>query len=183
MRDTTGFWGWAMWIPAIICFVNLLQNAVYVWWSVYYLPAWTRIPTGRDRFRAGKSTRRALPDPKALKRIPRLFWFIVCTQILQAGVVGGFNGLSADIITATRGPTAQTAGYTSALQQVIPIFLTPSLGAFFDKFGYRMVFGVSHIPLSFVTNADGSPKSLSPVAFGSLCIPSLPSATFTRSVL
>lgn len=32
-------------------------------------------------------------------------------QICQAGVVGGFNGLSADIIRATRGTTAQIAGY------------------------------------------------------------------------
>lgn len=183
MRDATGFWGWAMWIPAIICFFNLFQNAVYVWWSVYYLPAWTRIPTGRDRHRAGQSTRRALPDPKALQRIPRLFWFIVCTQILQAGVVGGFNGLSADIITATRGSTAQTAGYTSALQQVIPIFFTPSLGAFFDKFGFRMVFGMSSVSaVLLIQYRYISNKFHSPAVFGSSFTVSSPSVTFMRSV-
>jgi len=58
------------------------------------------------------------PDPAQLKAIPRLFWLVACTQLLQAGTVGGFNGLSADIIKETRGSTDQIAGYTSALQQV-----------------------------------------------------------------
>ncbi|KAM0321643.1 hypothetical protein ACHAQA_009999 [Verticillium albo-atrum] len=89
MRDASDFWGWALWIPAIVCFVNLLQNIFYVWW---------------------------------------------------AGTVGGFNGLNADIITQTRGSTEQLAGYTSAIQQVIPIICAPLVGTFFDFFGYRMVF-------------------------------------------
>ena len=72
--------------------------------------------------------------------VPRFFWLLVCTQILQAGVVGGFNGLSADIIKETRGSTDQLAGYTSAVQQVIPVVCAPMIGAYFDFFGHRMVF-------------------------------------------
>ncbi|KAG7059138.1 hypothetical protein JMJ77_0006506 [Colletotrichum scovillei] len=160
MRDATSFWGWALWIPAIVCFANLLQNIFYVWW-VWIRPAWTRMPTGqqrareitrRERLQAGntevattntsKSTRtlRALPDWSSLLRVPRFFWLVACTQILQAGVVGGFNGLNADIITETRGSTAQLAGYTSAVQQVIPVICAPLIGSYFDFFGHRMVF-------------------------------------------
>lgn len=160
MRDATSFWGWALWIPAIVCFANLLQNIFYVWW-VWTRPDWTRMPTGqerareitrRERLQAGntevattntsKSTRtlRALPDWSSLLRVPRFFWLVACTQILQAGVVGGFNGLNADIITETRGSTAQLAGYTSAVQQVIPVICAPLIGSYFDFFGHRMVF-------------------------------------------
>lgn len=73
-------------------------------------------------------------------RVPRFFWLVACTQILQAGVVGGFNGLNADIITQTRGSTDQLAGYTSAVQQVIPVVCAPLIGTFFDFYGHRMVF-------------------------------------------
>jgi MFS-type transporter involved in bile tolerance (Atg22 family) len=89
---------------------------------------------------ASQVTRRpALPDLRALFSVPRFFWLVVCTQIMQSGVVGGFNGLSADIISSTRGSTAQTAGYTSSMQQIIPIILCPLLGGFFDLFGNRML--------------------------------------------
>ncbi|KAK4940849.1 hypothetical protein LTR10_019121 [Elasticomyces elasticus] len=159
MRDATSFWGWALWIPAIVCFANLLQNILYVWWA-WSRPEWTHMPTGQQLARDAKqrqalqaergevilldhaSARRhtALPDWRSLIRMPRFFWLVVCSQTLQAGVVGGFNGLSADIITVTRGSTAQIAGYTSAVQQVIPVVCAPLIGGFFDLFGYRMLF-------------------------------------------
>ncbi|KAH7311536.1 major facilitator superfamily domain-containing protein [Stachybotrys elegans] len=159
MRDATEFWGWALWIPAIVCFVNLLQNIFYVWWA-WSRPEWAQIPTGQklsreqqqnDGLRAGndqataistKSVHRTtvLPDWRNLLRVPRFFWLVVCTQILQAGTVGGFNGLSADIITLTRGSTEQLAGYTSAVQQVIPVVAAPFVGMFFDLVGFRMMF-------------------------------------------
>lgn len=46
----------------------------------------------------------------------------------------------ADIQTKTRGTSALAAGYNSSLQGVIPIVLTPAVGYFFDRFGWRMVF-------------------------------------------
>lgn len=158
MRDASSFWGWALWIPAIICFVNLVQNILYVWWA-WSLPAWTRMPNGRQRaalalvqkdtnmkdessttvHEKATARRSILPNRRALLSVPRFFWLVVGTQIMQSGVVGGFNGLSADIISETRGSTAQTAGYTSSMQQIIPIILCPLLGGFFDFFGNRML--------------------------------------------
>ncbi|ETS83876.1 hypothetical protein PFICI_05752 [Pestalotiopsis fici W106-1] len=159
MRDATSFWGWALWIPAIVCFANLLQNIFYVWWA-RTRPAWAHIPTGqqlRTKSKQFNSTQARNNDVstvvtagttrrfnirsiwRAINRVPRFFWLVACTQILQAGVVGSFNGLNADIITVTRGSTAQIAGYTSALQQVIPIICTPLIGLFFDTFGFRMM--------------------------------------------
>ncbi|KAH6970942.1 major facilitator superfamily domain-containing protein [Ilyonectria sp. MPI-CAGE-AT-0026] len=159
MRDASSFWGWALWIPAIVCFVNLLQNAFYFWWA-RSRPEWAQIPTGqqvameasqRECSRAegeeavapkntGLRWYTPLTNWKILMHVPRFFWLVVCTQILQAGVVGGFNGLNADIIRLTRGSTDQIAGYTSAVQQVIPVICAPLLGSFFDFFGYRMLF-------------------------------------------
>jgi hypothetical protein len=166
MRDATSFWGWALWIPAFVCLANLLQNVFYVWWA-WSRPEWTHMPTGRrlasdkkrlqalqteageevavvdDRAKGSRLRRYAiglLPDWRCLVRVPRFFWLVVCSQTLQAGVVGSFSSLSADMITVTRGSTAQLAGYTSAVQQVIPVICAPLVGGFFDLFGFRMFF-------------------------------------------
>jgi MFS-type transporter involved in bile tolerance (Atg22 family) len=80
------------------------------------------------------------PISKTLLSIPRFFWLVVCSQILQAGVVGTFTSLNADIIRMTRGSTEQIAGYTSAVQQVIPVVCAPLIGTYFDFFGHRMLF-------------------------------------------
>lgn len=154
MRDASSFWGWALWIPAIVCFANLVQNIFYVWW-VKTRPEWTRMPTGRRlerqngtyaaasgghmRHTAKSGLKFIKSVAKVLTLVPRIFWVVVCSQSLQAGVVGGFNGLNADIITVTRGSTAQIAGYTSAVQQVIPVVCAPLLGGFFDFYGHRML--------------------------------------------
>ncbi|KAK7415550.1 hypothetical protein QQX98_005796 [Neonectria punicea] len=163
MKNASSFWGWALWIPAMVCSVNLLQNIFYVWWA-RSRPEWTQMPTGQrvakakiqqqasqvhaqaeseesvvSRSRAPRWIA-ALPDWRVLARVPRFFWLVVCTQILQAGVVGAFNGLNADIIIETRGSTEEIAGYTSAVQQVIPVVCAPLVGAFFDVFGHRMIF-------------------------------------------
>lgn len=158
MRDASSFWGWALWIPAIVCFANLIQNILYVWWA-RSRPEWTRMSTGRREVttamqRENTATERGevvTVNTSASSRwfnvfkrviggVPRFFWLLTCTQILQAGVVGGFNGLNADIIKNTRGSTDQLAGYTSAVQQVIPVVCAPMIGAFFDSFGHRMAF-------------------------------------------
>lgn len=46
-----------------------------------------------------------------------------------------------DIQERTRGTTALTGGYYSALLNVVVIVVVPLLGVFFDKVGWRMPFG------------------------------------------
>ncbi|KAF4126952.1 Major Facilitator Superfamily [Geosmithia morbida] len=161
MRDVSSFWGWALWIPAITCFANLVQNVLYVWWA-WTRPEWTRMPTGLQAQRDAIKRRDALeadadspvtvssdsrvrrfsflPSWRNILRVPRFFWLVVCSQILQSGTVGSFSSLNADIISETRGSTDQLAGYTSSIQMVIPVVATPLVGLFFDLVGYRMMF-------------------------------------------
>lgn len=71
------------------------------------------------------------------------FWIFCGTQVLQNGAVSVYTSNLADIQTQTRGTSKLAAGYNSSLQGVIPIVLTPAVGWFFDKFGWRMVFSES----------------------------------------
>lgn len=59
--------------------------------------------------------------------------------------MGVYSSNLADIQTQTRGTSQLAAGYNSSLQSVVPIILIPLTGAFFDRFGYRMLFSTSSI--------------------------------------
>lgn len=74
---------------------------------------------------------------------PMFFWIFCGSQVLQNGAVSVYTGNLADIQTQTRGTSKLAAGYNSSLQGVIPIVLTPLVGWFFDKYGWRMFFGAS----------------------------------------
>jgi hypothetical protein len=63
------------------------------------------------------------------------------TQMLQGGGTRVWLRNIADIQVKSRGTDEETAGYNAALQTVIPIILTPATGLFFDRIGWRMVFG------------------------------------------
>lgn len=68
-------------------------------------------------------------------------WIINCTQLLQGGAARVWLRNVSDISVKSRGTDEQQAGYDAALQGVIPIVLTPAVGYFFDRIGWRMVFG------------------------------------------
>jgi hypothetical protein len=72
----------------------------------------------------------------------------LCAEVPQNAAVGTLSSNLADIQTQTRGTSKLAAGYNSSLQGVIPIILTPAVGAFFDRFGWRMPFGKSDQPFS-----------------------------------
>lgn len=70
MRDATAFWGMALWIPAIICFLNLLQTLAFVWWS-RSLPQEMHIPSHLNRVsadadKAGSNREISPPDEKSV---------------------------------------------------------------------------------------------------------------------
>lgn len=77
---------------------------------------------------------------------PMFFWIFCGSQVLQNGAVGVYTSNLADIQTQTRGTSKLAAGYNSSLQSVVPIILTPAVGWFFDRYGYRMFFGQSASP-------------------------------------
>jgi hypothetical protein len=105
------------------------------------LPAKYKLPTGRRTAHSTSVMSQSLRRKwgwTAICSVPAAFWIIALTQIMQSGTVGAYNGLAADMIKQTRGTSDAVAGYTSGANQIIPIVLTPFLGAFFDRFGRRM---------------------------------------------
>jgi MFS family permease len=72
--------------------------------------------------------------------LPKFFWVLCSTQVLQNAAVGVYSSNLADMQVVTRGTKELAAGYNSSLQGIIPIVLTPLTGLFFDKVGWRCIF-------------------------------------------
>lgn len=94
----------AFWVPTVLCGVTLVINLVYVYFARRVAGA--HVPTGRGlalASRAEDSTHSISVKSEvryiglSLTALPASFWFICVTQLLQAGVVGGWTGNSAEV--------------------------------------------------------------------------------------
>lgn len=97
------------------------------------------------------------------------FWIFCGTQVLQNGSVTAYTSNLADIQTQTRGTSKLAAGYNASLQGVIPIVLTPAVGYFFDRFGWRMFFGASRWRFVIRARMYAHPQYLGQVCFTLSC--------------
>nr|AOR51678.1 MFS general substrate transporter [Phaffia rhodozyma] len=154
IQISTGSWTWSFWVPAILCGVTVFINAAYVVFE-RRLPARHQIVTGR--MLSAESEKAGVKSPHgpgfkgalnkawdvitlSIRLIPAAFWILPLTQLLQAGTVNAYTSNLADIIKVTRFSSTLTAGYTSAIGQIIPILLTPVIGFLFDLYGRRTAY-------------------------------------------
>ncbi|ODO07710.1 hypothetical protein I350_03283 [Cryptococcus amylolentus CBS 6273] len=138
MSNINGWWGWALWIPTIVCAVNMALVMLY-WWFERSVPKQYRPALGKDaRVTEGWDKRKF--HFGTLWRLPKFFWIFCGSQLFQNAAISVYSSNLADIQTVTRGTKTLAAGYNSSLQGIVPIVLTPVVGLFFDRLGYRMVF-------------------------------------------
>ncbi|KAK8849827.1 hypothetical protein IAR55_005163 [Kwoniella newhampshirensis] len=146
MTRIHNWWGWALWIPALICIFDLLLVLIY-WWYERIIPRQYRPvrSTGRKR---GRKVEDDIPSSRwrsiirlgPVEKLPRFFWILCGTQIFQNSVPQVYTTNLADIQTVTRGTSKLAAGYNTTLQSIVPVVLTPLTGLFFDRVGWRMPF-------------------------------------------
>ncbi|KAL1412618.1 hypothetical protein Q8F55_000365 [Vanrija albida] len=133
------FWGWALWIPAIVCGFNMVMLIAY-WWFERSVPKQYRPVLGKDaRAKEGAFLKRRVKF-NMLSQLPKFFWILCSTQLFQNAAVSVYTSNLSDIQVKTRGTKTLAAGYNSSIQPVVPIVLTPLAGLFFDRIGYRVVF-------------------------------------------
>ncbi|GJN90563.1 hypothetical protein Rhopal_003575-T1 [Rhodotorula paludigena] len=137
------------WVAAIFAGVSFALATSFFFYERTFHPS-ARVPTGRQAARDARARgedvvgagshwkANRLAFLRSIWAIPAAFFLLDISQLFQSGAVGSYTSNLADTIRVTRGATLYTAGYTSALSQVMPIVLTPLLGVFFDRFGMRM---------------------------------------------
>ncbi|WOO80282.1 Major facilitator superfamily domain-containing protein 1 [Vanrija pseudolonga] len=135
MTQLDHHWGWALWISAILCAFSFGSVVAYALYE-RSLPKEYRPPSSRNK----KQNLVQLTGIPLVLQLPKFYWIMNATQMLQHGVWAVYNANVADMQVKTRGTTQEAAGYNSSLQSVIPVVLTPVAGFFFDRVGHRMTF-------------------------------------------
>jgi MFS family permease len=139
IRDRTGWYGWCFWIPVFFCAFSVLVSVAYIVFERLVVPENYRFKSGRTASLAAshaQGTDRKRLSWATLFILPWAFWMLPATQLLQSGAAGGFSTSSADIIRY-RGYTEAVAGYLSSAQKILPIVLSPIIGAAVDRYGHR----------------------------------------------
>lgn len=161
IAEASGKWYWSFWVGAILCGATLAVNVAYVTLE-RRMPAEMHVMTGRKLAKLAEDERLSKSEKEegtmapsrrspfsretfvfislSIVAIPAAFWVVTISQLLQAGTVNAYSSNLAEMVEVTRGTSALTAGYTSAIGQVIPIVLTPLWGLLFDVVGHRMSF-------------------------------------------
>lgn len=135
IKERTGWYGWCFWIPVFFCAFSVGISIAYILFEHFVVPK-------AMRFTSSKAASSGLPNKKKLSWatlfiLPWAFWMLPTTQLLQSGAAGGFSTSSADIILF-RGYTEAVSGYLSSAQKILPIVLSPIVGAGVDRFGHRI---------------------------------------------
>ncbi|KAJ7868492.1 major facilitator superfamily domain-containing protein [Mycena leptocephala] len=163
IAEGTGWWGWSLWASTLfflstyfaishplmimsrsmhMAAVTLVINIAYIFFE-RRLPKESRLVHGREAAKrkagANQETTKKISFA-AILSIPAAFWIITISQLLQSGDISAYTSIQADLITQTRGSSRLVAGYTSSISQIIPILVTPMVGALFDRYGRRMYY-------------------------------------------
>lgn len=138
IRNSTGWYGWSFWIPAVFCGMSTLFAIAYILFEKYIIPERFRLKSGRQTSISSDdlAQKRKVVSFGTILRLPWAFWMLPMTQLLQSGAAGGFSVSAADIIRM-KGYTEAVAGYLSTAQDILPIVLSPILGIAIDRYGHR----------------------------------------------
>lgn len=149
MSQLGGWYGWALWIPTIVCAACTLIVIAYLVFERRFVPKRYRPLTGRqvqkERIAAGLAIHegvitRMRTSVLNVLRLPCFYLILAGTHLFQNSARTVYSANLTDIQERTRGTTALTGGYYSSLLNVIVIVVVPLLGMFFDKVGWRMPF-------------------------------------------
>jgi hypothetical protein len=127
---------WCFWIPVFFCAFSVALSIAYLLFERLVVPKQYHFTSARAASANSLSSEKRLTWA-TLFILPWAFWMLPATQLLQSGAAGGFSTSSADIIRA-RGYTEAVAGYLSSAQKILPIVLSPLIGAAVDRYGHRI---------------------------------------------
>ena len=171
----SGKWYFAFWVAAIFGGMCLVLNIIYVLLELRVDPR-LRIPTGHalNHVWGSPLTRLRTHGRKIVSSIvllPASFWLLALLQILQSGVVAAYKANLADVVRVTRQTTPDQAGWTSGMDYIIAIVLTPVVGLLFDYTGHRSYYvswTAALYILTFALLGFTKVHELAPIIIGSL---------------
>ncbi|CAB4436284.1 unnamed protein product [Rhizophagus irregularis] len=128
--ERTGFYGWAFWFSAFLCIVSLIINITYI-----LLMRILHDKLSQQEMMKIKQKKHF--SPKKVLVFPTIYWIFVLLEILLGSAWTSFLHIHTELIKTRWNSTDEYAAYTSSIAQFLPIFISPFLGYFLDRFGNR----------------------------------------------
>ncbi|KAJ2798193.1 hypothetical protein H4R21_004031, partial [Coemansia helicoidea] len=125
-----GFYGAAFWANLVVCAMSFAINLVYI-------VAMRRIHRSTPPSMLSRLRARHKFNPRLVLFLFGLYWLVVLESFTLGAGWTSFLHINSELVKLRFGVDDATAAWSASMSQVMPIFLVPFLGWFFDTFGLR----------------------------------------------
>ncbi|KAK9694943.1 hypothetical protein K7432_013226, partial [Basidiobolus ranarum] len=130
--DATGFYGWPLWLGAILCVVSVVCNIAYM----LLMRHCNRTFMTKEQLANIKKKKQF--QPRKVLYFNNSYWLVIFIEFFLAAIWNAFLIISTQFMKFRYGKSDAMAAYNSSIAQVVPIFVVPIVGLIFDRFGHRL---------------------------------------------
>ncbi|KAJ2003284.1 hypothetical protein H4R26_003157 [Coemansia thaxteri] len=125
-----GFYGAAFWANFVVCALSFGINIVY-------MVAMRRIHRGTTEQITNRLRIKHRFNPRLVLFFFGIYWLFIVESFTLGGGWNSFLHINSELIKLRFGEKDSVAAWSASVSQVMPIFLVPILGWFFDVYGLR----------------------------------------------
>ncbi|KAJ1899823.1 hypothetical protein LPJ66_001873 [Kickxella alabastrina] len=150
IADRFGFYGAAFWANFLVCALSFAINIVY-------MIAMRRIRKDTPDNMLNRLRTKHRFNPRLILFFFGIYWMFIFESFTLGGGWNSFLHINSELIKLRFGVNDAVAAWSASISQIMPIFLVPFLGWFFDTYGLRtdmlmvssVLFTVSMVLLGF----------------------------------
>ncbi|KAI7833466.1 major facilitator superfamily domain-containing protein [Kickxella alabastrina] len=150
IADRFGFYGAAFWANFLVCALSFAINIVY-------MMAMRRIRKDTPDNMLNRLRTKHRFNPRLILFFFGIYWMFIVESFTLGGGWNSFLHINSELIKLRFGVNDAVAAWSASVSQIMPIFLVPFLGWFFDTYGLRtdmlmvssVLFTVSMVLLGF----------------------------------
>ncbi|KAJ2799445.1 hypothetical protein H4R20_004438 [Coemansia guatemalensis] len=125
-----GFYGAAFWANFVVCALSFAINLVY-------MAAMRRIHRDAPENLLNRLRSRHRFNPRLVLFLFGIYWMVIIESFTLGGGWNSFLHINSELVKLRFGANDAVAAWSASVSQIMPIFLVPMLGWFFDMFGMR----------------------------------------------
>ncbi|KAJ1872929.1 hypothetical protein LPJ55_002729 [Coemansia sp. RSA 990] len=141
-----GFYGAAFWANFVVCALSFGINLVYI-------GSMRRIHRNTPQHLLDRLRTKHKFNPRLVLFLFGVYWMIIVESFTLGGGWNSFLHINSELIKLRFGVNDAVAAWSASVSQIMPIFLVPFLGWFFDLYGLRtdmLVFSTSAFTFSML---------------------------------
>ncbi|KAJ2453063.1 hypothetical protein EV183_002492 [Coemansia sp. RSA 2336] len=125
-----GFYGAAFWANFVVCALSFGINLVYI-------GSMRRIHRNTPQHLLDRLRTKHKFNPRLVLFLFGVYWMIIIESFTLGGGWNSFLHINSELIKLRFGVNDAVAAWSASVSQIMPIFLVPFLGWFFDLYGLR----------------------------------------------